>query len=91
MYDHVLAFETALGKHFDWVLRVGDFGIWPDSNRIDRATRTHDGAGDFPAWLANQRAAARDTVFIKGNHEEFLWLDAQARPQMLPGLYLRSG
>ena len=27
-YDDVLAFETSLGKRFDWVLHVGDFGIW---------------------------------------------------------------
>lgn len=92
MYGDVLAFETSLGARFDWVLHVGDFGIWPDPNRIDRATRTHDGAGDFPAWLANQRAAPRNTVFIKGNHEDFLWLDAQISPEVLPNLfYLRNG
>ena len=68
------------------------FGVWPDPTRIDKATRTHDGAGDFPAWLANGRTAPRRTVFIKGNHEDFLWLDAQHSAEVLPGLfYLRNG
>ncbi len=92
MYDDVLAFENVLGNRFEWVLHVGDFGIWPDPNRIDRATRKYDGAGDFSAWLANRRAAPRRTVFIKGNHEDFLWLDAQHTPEVLPGLFhLRNG
>jgi predicted phosphohydrolase len=34
----------------------------------------------------------RRTVFIKGNHEDFTWLDAQNNSEVLPGLiYLRNG
>lgn len=92
MYADILAFEAALGRDFDWVLHVGDFGVWSDPGRIDKAARRHDGAGDFPAWLARRRAAPRNTVFIKGNHEDFLWLDAQPSAEVLPGLfYLRNG
>lgn len=39
LYQDVFAFEASLGVCFDYVLRVGDFGIWPDPNRIDKATR----------------------------------------------------
>ena len=68
------------------------FGIWPDPGRIDKATRRHDGAGDFPVWWSERRSAPRKTLFIKGNHEDFVWLDAQPDPQVLPGLfYLRNG
>lgn len=95
LYDDVLAFEKALGMRFDHVLHVGDFGIWPDPNRVDKATRKHDGAGDFPVWFAENRAAPRPTIFIKGNHEHFTWLDEQlkaGRRTILPGLtYLPSG
>ena len=95
LYDDVLAFEESLGVRFDYVLHVGDFGIWPDPDRVDKATRNHDGAGDFPAWLAKNRAAPRPTVFIKGNHEDFGWLDEQlkaGRSAVLPGLtYLPNG
>jgi predicted phosphodiesterase len=94
-YDDVLAFEESLGVRFDYVLHVGDFGIWPDPNRVDKATRKHDDAGDFPVWFAENRAAARPTVFIKGNHEDFVWIDEQlkaGRREILPGLtYLPSG
>lgn len=77
---------------FEWVLHVGDFGVWPDPHRIDKATRKHDGAGDFPTWWSERRAAPRRTVFIKGNHEDFVWLDAQPEPEVLPNLfYLRNG
>jgi hypothetical protein len=69
----VLAYEAELGVRFDLVFHVGDFGIWPDARRVDKATRNHDGAGDFPAWYAEQRAVPWPTVFIKGNHEDFEW------------------
>jgi len=69
-----------------------DLGVWPDPARVDGATKRHDGAGDFPAWIAERRAAPRPTVFIKGNHEDFVWLDAQPSSEVLPGLhYLRNG
>jgi len=43
-------------------------------------------------WFAERRTAPRKTVFIKGNHEDFVWLDAQRDPELLPGLfYLRNG
>ena len=91
-YEDVIAFEASLGIRFDWILHVGDFGIWPTDDSVDKATKRHDGAGDFPAWLAKQRAAPRKTVFIKGNHECFTWLDAQPSAEILPGLfYLRNG
>jgi len=92
LYRDVLAFEVSLGVRFDYVLHVGDFGIWPDPSRIDKATRHHDGVGDFPDWLRANRGAPRPTVFIKGNHEDFVWLDARGEAEVLPGLtYLRNG
>jgi len=92
LYEAVLAFENSLGVQFEWVLHVGDFGVWPDPDRVDRATRRHGDAGDFPVWCAEGRAAPRPTLFIKGNHEDFDWLEAQARREILPNLtYLRNG
>lgn len=65
LYADVLALEDSLGVGFDHVPHVGDFGVWPDRDRIDKATRKHEGAGDFPVWFAEGRAAPRPTVFIK--------------------------
>jgi len=92
LYDEVRDFEASLGIRFDFVLHVGDFGIWPDPTKIDKGTRNHGGAGDFPAWLQARRAAPRRTVFIKGNHEDFEWLDAHPGADVLPNLvYLPNG
>ncbi len=86
LYEDVLVFEAVIGIRFDCVLQVGDFRIWPDTSRIDRAARHHDGAGDFPTWLGEWRAVPRRTLFIKGNHEDFVWLDGQGGADVLPGL-----
>lgn len=92
LYADVLALEERLGVTFDWVIHVGDFGVWPDPARVDAATRRHDGAGDFPRWCAEGLSAPRPTLFIQGNHEDFDWLAAQTNPDVLPGLfYLRNG
>jgi hypothetical protein len=46
LYDDVIAFEESLGVRFEWILHVGDFGVWPDPNRLDGATKQHGGASD---------------------------------------------
>ncbi|MFW7377507.1 MAG: metallophosphoesterase family protein [Oligoflexus sp.] len=92
MYADILAFEASLAVRFDYVLHVGDFGIWPDSNKVDRATRDHDGAGDFPSWFAERKQAPRPTIFIKGNHEDFEYLAKIDDNEVLPNLtYLSNG
>jgi hypothetical protein len=57
-----------------------------------RATRDHDGPGDFPMWWAERRTPPRPTLFIKGNHGDFAWLDGLESEEVLPRLrYLRNG
>jgi len=34
LYEEVLAFEADLSARFDWLLHVGDFGIWPDPEKM---------------------------------------------------------
>jgi hypothetical protein len=58
----VFAFEASPGVRFDHVLHVSDFDIWPDPRRFDKATRHHDGVGDFPAWLRANRGAPQLTL-----------------------------
>jgi hypothetical protein len=85
LYENMLAFEQNLGARFDWVLHVGDFGIWPDPEKIDSGTRNHDGAGDFSKWLASGRPVPRRTVFIKGNHEDLRGLMRRTVPRCFRG------
>ncbi len=92
LYQDLLAFQESLRVRFSRVLHVGDVGIWPDPARIDGATKRHDGAGDFPRWWAERRAAPIETLFVKGNHEDFVWLDERTDSEILPGLfYVRNG
>jgi hypothetical protein len=93
MYEHVLRFEQTLGVNFEWVLQVGDFGVWPDPAFSDPATERHGGVGDFHRWLKARRPVPRRTAFIKGNHEDHVWLDKNAREgEILPGLtYIPNG
>jgi hypothetical protein len=86
LYADVVEFERSLKVRFEALLHVGDFGVWPDPQKVDRATRDHEGAGDFPRWLTDRRGAPRPTWFIKGNHEDFEWIDSRTSPELLPGL-----
>jgi len=89
-FRDILALEKQLGLRFDHVLHVGDFGIWPDPSKVDKATRKHNEAGDFPHWFKNNTSAPRPTSFINGNHEDFDFL--QGKKEILPNLnYIPSG
>jgi hypothetical protein len=47
LYDEVLDFEASLGIRFDFVLHVGDFGIWPDPARSTKARAIMTVLGTF--------------------------------------------
>ena len=66
LYSDVFAFETSLGVRFDHVLQVGDFGIWPDPNQIDKATRHHDGAGRLPGVAPRESSGAAPDLVHQG-------------------------
>lgn len=88
----VVEFEEHLGRKFDLLLQVGDLGVWPDHDKVDKATRRHDDAGDFARWLLQSRPWHRPGVFIKGNHEDYDFLCGHEGEDILPGLrYLPNG
>ena len=93
LYEHVLQLEKQLAINFDLVLHVGDFGAWPDPEKLDKATAKRDGPGDFAKWIGEGKRAPRSTVFIPGNHEDFEFLGKLSQStEILPGLiYLPSG
>ena len=62
---NVLDFETSRGVRFECVLHVGDVGVWRDPRRIDRATRKHDGAGDFRVCWSERRPAPDNRAVAK--------------------------
>ena len=86
MVQIVEALEAQLERRFDLVVQVGDFGVWPDPDRVDEATRRHGGAGDFPRWLASKRGMPWPTIFIPGNHEDFDYLVERGPGELVPNL-----
>jgi hypothetical protein len=46
-YDDVVVFEAGLGARFDWVLHVGEFGIWPDPEKSTAAHAITTAPGIF--------------------------------------------
>jgi Icc-related predicted phosphoesterase len=86
-YRDIADFERSLGVKFDWALHVGDFGIWPDPTKADKATLKHGDIGDFPQWFSEKKSAPIPTAFIKGNHEDFGFLESCHKGVVLPNLF----
>lgn len=91
LYDIVDALERSSGRAVDLVLQVGDFGVWPDPQRLDEATRRHGDRGEFRRLLTLGRVPRR-TWFIAGNHEDFVYLAGTNTHALPDGLhFLRWG
>jgi diadenosine tetraphosphatase ApaH/serine/threonine PP2A family protein phosphatase len=60
LYQDVSRFEALLGVRFDHVLHVGDFGVWPDPTRIDKATRPMRRRATFRRGSRESNGAAAD-------------------------------
>ena len=88
MYDTFAHMEATVGRQVDLVLQVGDLGVWPDPDRLDRATRERGDIGDYARWATEGRAVPRPTLFVPGNHEDMSVLAASPPPALLPGLHL---
>jgi lariat debranching enzyme len=83
----VLMYEKVqeLGQ-VDMIFQVGDFGVFLDKASLDRATIKHDGfIPDFSEYHEGIRQAPMPTYFIKGNHEDFDFLEAHEHDNEVAG------
>lgn len=79
--------QQETGQRLDLLLQVGDLGVFPEVNRLDRSTRRHSTATeaglDFlryftryePAVAALLHETSCPLLFVRGNHEDHIWLD----------------
>lgn len=92
MYQHVQDWEREHGLVVDIVFQVGDFGVWPTIEGVDKATRKHSGdqdpRGDFPHYFSGDRLASHRTYFCRGNHEDQPYLLARENSVFLGGTNL---
>ncbi|MGH2731461.1 MAG: metallophosphoesterase family protein [Actinomycetota bacterium] len=85
-----LAWQWALGARFNLIVQVGDFGAFPDPSTFDAPTaryvREDPSEQDFSRLLlatgdlaerlkAVKRQLLRPIHFIRGDHEDFAWLN----------------
>lgn len=86
----VATWQQQTGKRCDLLIQVGDLGAFPDLTQLDPATNRYlaidPAEADFSRLLTTtgKRAAALRRLrqwlaspiyFIRGNHEDFAWLD----------------
>lgn len=80
--------QRETGQRIDLILQAGDLGAFPDMARLDKATiryASHDPTElgfmqDFctydPAIAAVLDELTCDMLFVRGNHEDHVWLDS---------------
>lgn len=69
-------FDSAEDMGANWIVSVGDFGIWPDPQRMDRASRAHAGT-EFARLYVGQdtRTIKVPVLTISGVHDDNRWLN----------------
>jgi Icc-related predicted phosphoesterase len=79
--------EQETGEKIDLILQAGDLGAFPDEARLDKATIKHARSdptelGFLHDFLHTQPEVAAildrttcNMLFVRGNHEDHLWLD----------------
>ena len=77
--------EIKTGKQLDLILQLGDMGIWPFEERIDKATKSHLKKDPLELGFKefyNPSERVKDVfsqlkanlLFVTGNHEDFQYL-----------------
>lgn len=68
-YEHIAQYEP------HWAVCAGDFGIWPDTARMDRASRKHAGRDFSQHYVgAMKRPIVIPTLTVAGVHDDNRWL-----------------
>ncbi len=79
MWRMALGWQEQTGSELDFIFQVGDFGVFPDEERLDHPSRKYaerhgqsieSAVGDFPYLLTGEVTVPVPTYFIRGNHED---------------------
>lgn len=73
---HLQSFYAKIKQHNpDWVVCSGDYGVWPDPAKMDRAARRHAGRDFSKMYVgADPVGAAYQTLTISGVHDDNCWI-----------------
>jgi predicted phosphohydrolase len=95
MYTLAILWQQQSGMELDGLLQVGDMGAFPDSSKLDKATKKHaekdtDELGFQQFCVATpesefylQHQQAPSTYFVRGNHEDFDYLGKFTKPSSI--------
>lgn len=90
-FDLCARWQQATEKPIDLILQVGDLAAFPDRKRLDRATRRHSECDPSALGFADHFTISRPEIaarlsqtqcpliFVRGHHEDLIWLDALER------------
>jgi hypothetical protein len=67
-------YEHISGMKPHWAVCAGDFGVWPDPQRMDKASRKHAGTDFARAYVGALILPQIPTVFVAGAHDDNRWL-----------------
>lgn len=85
-YEHL----ATAGQDIRWALCVGNFGLWPDRERIPRGSRNHGAGTDFSKMYALGTQVNVTTLTVCGVHDDHRWLKFRQDTnnlELLPGLH----
>lgn len=88
MFERAREWEQRTGLTLEALIQIGDFGIWPNPNAVDEMTRKHaekaglPPAGDFRSYALGELQVPKPLYFIRGNHEDQVFLRAHQRIHM---------
>jgi len=74
----------------DWVLHVGNFGVWPDPRHTDRTTARGQEYLDFIEYYSGRFELPYPILFLPGAHEDHGWLESmymKGHTEIVPNLH----
>jgi Icc-related predicted phosphoesterase len=88
MFEKAAEWEQRTKLDLDFLVQVGDFGVWPNPESVDEMSRKHaekeglSPIGDFRDYVLGNYVAPRPLYFIRGNHEDQRFLRHHQKIQM---------
>lgn len=67
-------YEHAKVQRPHWIVCAGDFGVWPDPARMDRASKKHAGKDFARAYIGGIILPPIPTLVVSGVHDDNEWL-----------------
>jgi hypothetical protein len=72
-------YDKAAEQEPHWVVCAGDYGVWPDPQRMDRAAKKHSATDFSRAYVGALIPKTLPTLLVAGVHDDNRWLQDRIR------------